>query len=89
MQVDETSTNTFCDADILLVGAEHWSQEKQAEAAHFLKKLEEDPDSEKCCMESLDNKDGKFSINEYLYGYVRLVEYVNKTNSYVNWVFEG
>ena len=28
MQVDETSSNTFCDADILLVGAEHWSQEK-------------------------------------------------------------
>jgi hypothetical protein len=89
LQVDETSTNTFCDVDILLVGALEWSQEKQAEAAHLLKRLEEDSDSEKCCMEYLGDEEGNVSINDYLHGYVRLIEYVNKTNSYVNWIFEG
>lgn len=52
--------NDFCDIDILLVQAEHWTQKESAEAARVLKKLEEDPDSEKCCLEYDGNEKGMF-----------------------------
>lgn len=73
MQLDEESVTLFFDAELLLVAAPQWTSEQQVQAARKLKALEEDPDSVKCCMAYDGSDTKKFNINEYMYGYVRLV----------------
>lgn len=92
MQLDEESITVFFDAELLLIAPPHWSSEKQIEAARKLKALEEDPHSIKCCMiyeETSDPGAKKFHINEYLYGYVRLVQYMDIGARYADWIYEG
>ena len=89
IQVDITSPSYFCDIDILLVGAEHWTQEFQTKAARTLKKVEEDAENIKCCMEYKGDDEGKIQLNDYLYGYVRLIQRRDITLNYADWIYEG
>ena len=89
IQLEETLTTYFCDLDILLVGAADWTQEEQAKAARFLKRLEEEGDTKKCCMSYTGSDPSKYQLNDFLYGYTRLIQWRDISSRYADWIFEG
>lgn len=54
-----------------------------------MKELEEQGDSLKCCMTYEGSEPGNLQINDYLYGYVRLVQGRHIVHRYADWIYEG